>query len=104
MHDYWMLIGACNPTVCPMRALRPYLEQNPFFGCLVGRHSGRLQSPFTIDGVEYSVAGSDGGGGGIDESTNLHGGKVGWDKKNWEVRSPHPPVMWDYRWLNFLLV
>lgn len=63
----------------------PYITQNPFFGCVVGRHAGRLVSPFDIDGTKYSVAGSDGGGGGIDPATNLHGGKTGWDKKNWKV-------------------
>jgi aldose 1-epimerase len=65
--------------------LDSYASQSPFFGCVVGRHAGRLEPQFTIDGEAYKVAGSDGGGGGIDVRTNLHGGTVGWDKRVWKV-------------------
>jgi aldose 1-epimerase len=72
----------------------PYLDScdeycsgdNPFFGTTVGRTAGRINPPhMTIDGIKYTLAGSDGGGGGIDRGTNLHGGNKGFNKFVWEI-------------------
>ena len=58
---------------------------NPFFGCTVGRTAGRINPPsFTANGgTAYNLQGNDGGGGGIDAATNLHGGKNGFNKFVW---------------------
>ena len=79
------LLACAVDTVLGFDHLDGYASRSPFFGCIVGRHSGRLEPSFTLDGVTYALAGSDGGGGGIDPATNLHGGKIGWNKRVWRV-------------------
>jgi aldose 1-epimerase len=60
---------------------------NPFFGCTVGRTAGRMNPPsFVLDGREHTLHGNDGGGGGIDPRTHVHGGKWGFSKHIWEVQ------------------
>jgi aldose 1-epimerase len=61
---------------------------NPCMNMCIGRVAGRTAAPgFTLGGVDYTLAGSDGGGGGIKPETNLHGGKQGFHKKNWTIES-----------------
>ena len=56
----------------------------PSMNCCVGRTAGRNGPILVVDGQEWKLPGCDGGGGGIDPTTNLHGGFV-WQKANWEV-------------------
>lgn len=61
-------------------------DTNPFFNVCVGRVSGRTAAPgFTLDGSAFTLAGNDGGGGGIKSETNLHGGVVSFAKRVWSV-------------------
>ena len=58
-------------------SLEPYLKKHPFFGCITGRYANRIGgASFKIDGVEYQVTPNSG-------KHQLHGGKVGFDKKVW---------------------
>jgi aldose 1-epimerase len=73
--------------------------QNPFFGCTVGRLSGRTNPlNVSIDGKEYHLQANDGGGGGIDtEHTNLHGGKKGFNKYVWKIEEYNASSVTLYR-------
>jgi len=55
-----------------------------YLGATVGRYANRIRGGrFTLDGRRYSVERNEG-------PNALHGGRVGWDQKDWEVvdRSP----------------
>jgi aldose 1-epimerase len=61
-------------------SLDGYLAKNPFFGCIAGRYANRIgHAKFTLDGVEYPVTPNSG-------KHQLHGGKVGFDKKLWSAK------------------
>ncbi len=58
-------------------SLDGYLGTHPFFGSIAGRYANRIaKGKFTLDGKEYTLAVNNG-------ANHLHGGKVGFDKKNW---------------------
>lgn len=57
--------------------LEGYLEDNPYFGALVGRYANRIaNAQFVLDGHIYKLAANDG-------SNSLHGGSRGFDKVVW---------------------
>ncbi len=73
--------GQMGDVVLGFDSLPPYLERNPFFGCLVGRYGNRIGGArFTLDGVEYTLAQNNG-------PNHLHGGLKGFDKKLWQSRA-----------------
>ncbi len=56
-----------------------YQANTPYFGGTVGRYCSQIKdAKFTLDGEEYELAK-------IVGANNLHGGKVGFDKKVWKV-------------------
>lgn len=56
-----------------------YDEKSPYFGALIGRFGNRTaKGKYSIDGVEYSCAINNG-------ENSLHGGLVGFDKREWIV-------------------
>lgn len=56
-----------------------YLQENPFFGAIVGRYSNRIAGgKFSIDGKQYSLVQNNG-------TNHLHGGEYGFDKAFWSV-------------------
>ncbi|AGB41265.1 galactose mutarotase-like enzyme [Halobacteroides halobius DSM 5150] len=60
--------------------LEDYVEKSPYFGAIIGRHAGRIgNAEFTLKGKTYELAHNDG-------QNNLHGGKIGLDKKIWNVK------------------
>ena len=63
---------------CP--DLAGYLKGHPYFGALTGRVCNRISGArFTLDGQEYALAANNG-------ANCLHGGKIGFDKVQWEAQ------------------
>ena len=73
--------GKMADVVLGHETLKRYLDGHPYFGCITGRVANRIaKGKFTLDGKEYSLA--------INNDPNhLHGGKVGFDKVNWNATS-----------------
>ncbi len=60
-------------------SLEEYLNNEGYFGALIGRNSNRISnSKFEINGKEYTLNPNDG-------VNNLHGGLKGFDKKLWDA-------------------
>lgn len=59
--------------------LEGYIKDNAYFGAIVGRYGNRIaKGQFTLDGKKYQLT--------INNNENhLHGGKIGFNKKNWEI-------------------
>jgi aldose 1-epimerase len=70
--------GALGDIVLGYDDLAGYLEENPYFGALIGRYGNRIGgASFTLDGEHYQLT--------ANETPNqLHGGEVGFDKVLWE--------------------
>jgi aldose 1-epimerase len=57
--------------------LQGYIDENPYFGCLVGRYGNRIGgAKFTLEGQTYTLATNNG-------PNSLHGGWKGFDKVVW---------------------
>ena len=71
--------GQLADVVLGHDTLQGYLDQSPFFGCIVGRYGNRIaKGTFTIDGQAYKLPINNG-------ENHLHGGPQGLDKKNWKA-------------------
>jgi len=61
-------------------SLDQYVKPHPYMGVTVGRYANRIgNAKFTLGGVEYKLTANEG-------PHQLHGGKVGFDKKVWTTR------------------
>jgi aldose 1-epimerase len=71
--------GNYDDVVLGYDHLQGYLNETPYFGCIVGRYANRIaKGKFTLDGDEYSLAINNG-------ENSLHGGLVGFDKVVWDA-------------------
>ena len=66
-------------VVLGRNSFEEYLNNEGYFGALIGRNSNRIEnSEFELNGKVYNLFANDG-------RNNLHGGKVGFDKKIWDA-------------------
>jgi aldose 1-epimerase len=73
--------GGMGDVVLGFDSLEGYLNENPYFGALVGRYANRIgHAQFTLDGILYKVPKNDG-------DNSLHGGTRGFDKVVWTPRA-----------------
>lgn len=72
--------GAMGDVVLGFDSLDGYLNDNPYFGALIGRYANRIgHAQFTLNGALYKVPKNDG-------DNSLHGGARGFDKVVWTPR------------------
>jgi aldose 1-epimerase len=73
--------GKNADVVLGYKTVDEYIKASPYFGALIGRYGNRIaKGKFTLDGKEYTLATNNG-------PNHLHGGKVGFDKKVWNVEA-----------------
>lgn len=79
--------GKLDDVVLGFDNLEGYIEKNPFFGALVGRHANRIEGArFELNGKEYNLLKNDG-------NNHLHGGARGFDKVLWTVIEQGPDML-----------
>jgi len=71
--------GRLDDVVLGFAALDGYLQNNPYFGAVVGRYGNRIaKGRFSLDGTTYQLATNNG-------PNHLHGGVKGFDKVLWQA-------------------
>lgn len=71
--------GNLDDLVLGFDDLEAYLEENPYFGSLIGRCANRIENAgITVEGAEYRLSRNDG-------QHHSHGGKKGFDKIVWRA-------------------
>jgi len=72
--------GKLGDVVLGYETLNEYIENNPYFGALIGRYANRIaKGKFKLNNKEYTLATNNG-------ENHLHGGIVGFDKVVWDAR------------------
>lgn len=71
-----------------------YLTNYPYLGAIIGRYANRIKNAaFKLDGIEYHLNKTNG-------EDCLHGGKIGFDRKIWDIvelkDQPHARVTFQY--------
>lgn len=71
--------GKIGDVVLGYDSLSNYVENNPYFGAIIGRYGNRIANgKFNLNGTEYILAKNDG-------PNHLHGGLKGFDKVVWNA-------------------
>lgn len=71
--------GQLNDVVLGYDNLNGYIDNNPYFGAIIGRYGNRIaKGQFSIDDEEYQLATNNLG-------NHLHGGLIGFDKVLWKA-------------------
>lgn len=72
--------GDYEDVVLGFDTLQDYLNENPYFGALIGRYGNRIaKGRFGLNGKTYTLATNNG-------QNHLHGGVMGFDKVLWDAR------------------
>lgn len=72
--------GHFDDVVLGFDGLAGYLQDQPYFGAIVGRYANRIANGrFQLNGVEYGLALNNNG-------NSLHGGLKGFDKALWDAK------------------
>jgi aldose 1-epimerase len=72
--------GRPGDIVLGLDSLGEYVSSSPYFGAIIGRYGNRIAGGrFALSGKEYPLSVNDG-------DNHLHGGEVGFDKKNWRMK------------------
>ena len=73
--------GKIADVIVGFDTLDGFLTEHPYFGGTIGRVCNRIgNAKFSLDGKDYSLAANNG-------PHSLHGGKKGFDRKNWAAES-----------------
>ena len=73
--------GKYENVVLGFDSIKHYLEENPYFGALVGRFANRIaDGEFYLDGQKFNIAANNG-------ENHLHGGIKGFDKVIWQAET-----------------
>ena len=73
--------GLLGDVVLGFERLEEYIQDSPYFGCIVGRYGNRIAGgQFTLNGETYTLAQNNG-------SNHLHGGIEGFDKVLWQAET-----------------
>lgn len=82
--------GEFIDCVLGFNELAQYEAKNPFFGCIVGRNANRIaKSEIFIDGEKIQLTSNEG-------EAQLHGGLVGFGKKNWDFEVENEKLILTY--------
>jgi aldose 1-epimerase len=73
--------GRKSNIVSGFKELKPYQQDHPYMGCVVGRYANRIAyGRFELEGVSYQLPVNDG-------LNHLHGGFTGFNRKVWSIDS-----------------
>jgi aldose 1-epimerase len=86
--------GLKENVVLGFDTIEEYIDHSPYFGCVIGRHAGRIGgSAFELDGVTYHLMKNDG-------ENNLHSGPTGFHNVIWDsavvVRDTEISIIFSY--------
>jgi aldose 1-epimerase len=77
--------GVFADVVLGFEQFSSYLDDHPYFGCVIGRYANRIAGArFSIGGSSYRLEANDG-------RNHLHGGAVGFDKTVWAAEAQVAP-------------
>jgi aldose 1-epimerase len=77
--------GEIKDVVLGYNKLEDYINENPYFGSIVGRYGNRIaKGKFNLNGNKYTLETNNG-------ENHLHGGSIGFDKVIWEAETKIDP-------------
>ena len=73
--------GETENIVLGYNKLEDYINENPYFGSIIGRYGNRIaKGKFNLNGNQYTLATNN-------DENHLHGGNIGFDKVIWEAET-----------------
>ena len=73
--------GETENIVLGYNKLEDYINENPYFGSIIGRYGNRIaKGKFNLNGNQYTLATNN-------DENHLHGGNIGFDKVIWDAET-----------------